>query len=80
MMSVLSLSWLERHTDNVEVGSSNLPGTTLRRKAMCSRRKAPGTTERKEKGKSRKEKFLISDFSFLISHFSFQIWGISSAG
>ena len=25
---VLWLSWLERHTDNVEVGSSSLPGTT----------------------------------------------------
>ena len=25
---VLSLSWLERYTDNVEVGSSTLPGTT----------------------------------------------------
>ena len=25
---VLQLSWLERHTDNVEVGSSSLPGTT----------------------------------------------------
>ena len=27
---VLYLSWLERHTDNVEVGSSTLPGTTHR--------------------------------------------------
>ena len=26
---VLKLSWLERHTDNVEVGSSSLPGTTF---------------------------------------------------
>ena len=26
--SVLQLSWLERYTDNVEVGSSTLPGTT----------------------------------------------------
>ena len=26
--AVLSLSWLERYTDNVEVGSSSLPGTT----------------------------------------------------
>ena len=25
---VLQLSWLERYTDNVEVGSSTLPGTT----------------------------------------------------
>ena len=25
---VLELSWLERYTDNVEVGSSTLPGTT----------------------------------------------------
>ena len=25
---VLLLSWLERYTDNVEVGSSTLPGTT----------------------------------------------------
>ena len=25
---VPSLSWSERHTDNVEVGSSTLPGTT----------------------------------------------------
>ena len=29
---VLQLSWLERHTDNVEVGSSSLPGTTHRRR------------------------------------------------
>ena len=29
-----SLSWLERHTDNVEVGSSSLPGTTLE-EALC---------------------------------------------
>ena len=27
-ITVLYLSWLERHTDNVEVGSSSLPGTT----------------------------------------------------
>ena len=27
--TVLSLSWLERYTDNVEVGSSTLPGTTF---------------------------------------------------
>ena len=27
-MPVLQLSWLERYTDNVEVGSSTLPGTT----------------------------------------------------
>ena len=27
-MPVSYLSWLERHTDNVEVGSSSLPGTT----------------------------------------------------
>ena len=27
---VLERSWLERHTDNVEVGSSRLPGTTHR--------------------------------------------------
>ena len=26
--TVLKLSWLERYTDNVEVGSSTLPGTT----------------------------------------------------
>ena len=26
--TVLQLSWLERYTDNVEVGSSTLPGTT----------------------------------------------------
>ena len=30
---VLQLSWLERYTDNVEVGSSTLPGTT--RDASC---------------------------------------------
>ena len=29
-LTVLQLSWLERYTDNVEVGSSTLPGTTLR--------------------------------------------------
>ena len=29
LKTVLQLSWLERYTDNVEVGSSNLPGTTL---------------------------------------------------
>ena len=27
-LTVLQLSWLERYTDNVEVGSSTLPGTT----------------------------------------------------
>ena len=27
-LTVLELSWLERYTDNVEVGSSTLPGTT----------------------------------------------------
>ncbi len=29
LKTVLQLSWLERYTDKVEVGSSNLPGTTL---------------------------------------------------
>ncbi len=28
LLTVLELSWLERYTDNVEVGSSTLPGTT----------------------------------------------------
>ena len=28
LKTVLQLSWLERYTDNVEVGSSSLPGTT----------------------------------------------------
>ena len=28
ILTVLQLSWLERYTDNVEVGSSTLPGTT----------------------------------------------------
>ena len=31
---VLQLSWLERYTDNVEVGSSTLPGTTKKSKQM----------------------------------------------
>ena len=31
---VLQLSWLERYTDNVEVGSSTLPGTTP--KLLCN--------------------------------------------
>ena len=30
--TVLQLSWLERYTDNVEVGSSTLPGTTFKKK------------------------------------------------
>ena len=37
--TVLQLSWLERHTDNVEVGSSNLPGTTLRKTSPKRRKK-----------------------------------------
>ena len=28
-LTVLQLSWLARYTDNVEVGSSTLPGTTM---------------------------------------------------
>ena len=33
-LTVLQLSWLERYTDNVEVGSSTLPGTTKRQCIM----------------------------------------------
>ncbi len=63
--SVLQLSWLERHTDNVEVGSSTLPGTTEEKEKF-----------KKEKGEMlRKVNFLISHFCFFIS-----IRGISSAG
>ena len=31
----LHLSWLERYTDNVEVGSSTLPGTTPNKNCRC---------------------------------------------
>ena len=34
-LTVLQLSWLERYTDNVEVGSSTLPGTTLRKGGLA---------------------------------------------
>ena len=38
---VLQLSWLERYTDNVEVGSSTLPGTTkLKNEGMTRQRNA----------------------------------------
>ena len=37
---VLQLSWLERHTDNVEVGSSTLPGTTEEKKKQKVKKKS----------------------------------------
>ena len=37
-MPVLYLSWLERYTDNVEVGSSTLPGTTKQRLTISDKR------------------------------------------
>ena len=38
---VLQLSWLERYTDNVEVGSSTLPGTTQAIGGLAQLARAP---------------------------------------
>ena len=38
---VLQLSWLERYTDNVEVGSSTLPGTTQEIGGLAQLARAP---------------------------------------
>ena len=61
----------------MEVGSSNLPGTTHRRKAMCSRRKAPGARG-KEKGKKQKGEIIRTvSFPFNLSSLTFQFGGLA---
>ena len=57
-LTVLYLSWLERYTDNVEVGSSNLPGTTKQRSLTYWKQTKQNeqTTHESENSKSEKIK------------------------
>ena len=41
LKTVLQLSWLERYTDNVEVGSSSLPETTNEKGELAQLARAP---------------------------------------